>query len=388
MRAGVFRDGDGRVSFGELFYDLVFVFAITQISHYLLHHFTLHGALETVFLFVAVWWVWIYSTWVFNRLDPEKTPVRLLLFLMMLGGLFLSMAIPQAFGARGIVFAGALVVMQLGRSLFVVWAAGDRPILRLTFLKISVWLVFAGVFWIWGGLATPEARVVLWGIALAIDLAAPILGYPVPGLAREQSTNWEINGGHMAERCGLFVIICLGETLLISGATFAEMAWDGVGLIAFVSTVLGAIGMWWVYFHIGHKRGTHHIEHSDNPGALGRSAFTYLHIPIVAGVVLGAVGSELTIAHPAHHASLVEAAVIIGSVALFLLGNGLFKRVSAPNFPLSHMVGIGLSILTMALVALGLGHMTLVSLNSAAALILVVVAVWEHRSFATGPAAA
>lgn len=283
MGSVLFRGGDGRVSFAELFYDLVFVFAITQISHFLLHHFTLHGALETLFLFIAVWWVWIYSTWVFNRLDPEKTAVRVLLFLMILGGLFLSMAIPQAFGDRGLIFALAFAALQVGRSLFVVWAAAGQPGLRTTYLRITAWLAFSALFWIWGGLASPEARVPLWGIALAIDLVAPMLRYPVPGLGRDQTTNWAINGGHMAERCGLFVIICLGETLLISGATFAEMPWDGVGLVAFLSTVLGAIGMWWVYFHIGHKRGTHHIEHAEDPGALGRSAFTYLHIPIVGG---------------------------------------------------------------------------------------------------------
>lgn len=381
MSSDLFRDSDGRVSFGELFYDLVFVFAITQISHFLLHHFTLHGALETLFLFVAVWWVWIYSTWVFNRLDPEMIPVRGLLFLMMAGGLFLSMAIPQAFGDRGLIFALAFVGMQGGRSLFMAWAAEGHPALRNTYLRIVCWLGCSALFWIWGGLAEPETRVVLWGIALAIDLMAPMLRYPVPGLGRDQTTDWTINGGHMAERCGLFVIICLGETLLISGATFAETEWDAVGIVAFLSTVLGAIGMWWVYFHIGHKRGTHLIEHSDDPGSLGRSAFTYLHIPIVAGVVLGAVGSELTIAHPSHHASYVEAAIIIGAVALFLFGNGLFKWVSAPNFPLSHMVGIGLCAVVMA----GAGFMTLVSLNSLAALILVVVAVWEQRSFASGP---
>ena len=378
--AQVFRAEDGRVGFGELFFDLVFVFAITQISHHLLYHFTPAGALETGFLFLAVWWVWIYSTWAFNRLDPDNTAVRLLLFSLMAGGLFLSMAIPQAFGDRGAVFGIAFAAMQVGRSLFVLFAARGRVEVRRTYTRITIWLAFAGLFWVWGGFANPEARWLLWGLALGLELAGPVVSYWVPGLGRESSTNWAINGGHMAERCGLFVIICLGETLLISGATFADTVWDGPGLLAFFSTVLGAVAMWWVYFHIGHKRGTHLIEHSYDPGALGRLAYTYLHIPIVAGVVLGAVGSELTIAHPLHHSGWGEAAAILGGVALFLLGNGLFKWVSAPYFPLSHMVGIGLCCGLAVLTA----FTNLVQLNLAAALVLVVVAVWEARSFASG----
>lgn len=380
MAEQVFRAEDGRVSFGELFFDLIFVFAITQISHHLLQHFTPLGALQTGFLFLSVWWVWIYSTWAFNRLDPENTAVRLLLFALMVGGLFLAMAIPEAFGARGAVFAVAFAAMQVGRSLFVLVATGDQVDFRRTYQRITLWLVLAGGFWVWGGFAGPETRWVLWAIALAVELVAPILSYWVPGLGRDVTTNWTINGGHMAERCALFVIICLGETLLISGATFAEASWDGPGLLAFFSTVLGAVAMWWVYFHIGHKRGTHHIEHAEDPGALGRLAYTYLHIPIVAGVVLGAVGSELTIAHPLHHAGFGETSVIVGGVALFLIGNGCFKWVSAPNFPLSHLVGLGLCF-GLAVLA---GFTSLLVLNFAAALVLVVVALWEARSFADG----
>lgn len=251
--AQVFRQSDGRVSFGELFFDLVFVFAITQISHRLLADFTLSGAMETGFLFLSVWWVWIYSTWAFNLLDPETTAVRLLLFALMTGGLFLSMAIPQAFGDRGAVFGLAFAALQVGRSVFVLVTAGNRGELRRTYQRITLWLSLAAVFWVWGGFASPETRWTFWGIALTIELAAPVVGYVVPGLGRDVTTNWTINGGHMAERCGLFVIICLGETLLISGATFADTVWDGPGLAAFLSTVLGAVAMWWVYFHIGHK---------------------------------------------------------------------------------------------------------------------------------------
>ena len=185
-----------------------------------------------------------------------------------------------------------------------------------------------------------------------------------------------MKGGHIAERCGLFVIICLGETLLVSGATFADMAWTAPGLLAFLSSLCGAIGMWWVYFHIGHRRGTHQIEHSDDPGRLARLAFTYAHIPIVAGIVLTAVGAERSIAHPGDSATLAEAASVLGGVLLFLAGNGWFKSISGNNFPLSHLAGMG----ACAALLLALPYMNLLGLNIASSTVLLLVAIWEHRS--------
>ena len=143
----------GRVSFLELFYDLVFVFAITQLSHLLLHHYTPMGAVETALLMLAVWWVWIYTTWALNWLDPRAMPVRLMLYLSMLLGLFMSMSIPEAFGARGLTFALAYAAMQVGRTLFVVWClAGDVRARYESFQRIAVWLSVSGLVWVFSGL--------------------------------------------------------------------------------------------------------------------------------------------------------------------------------------------------------------------------------------------
>jgi low temperature requirement protein LtrA len=267
--------------------------------------------------------------------------------------------------------------MQLGRSLYMLAVVWPDPGRRSTYVRINCYFLASSVFWIWGGLTHDhDLRLTLWLIALGLDFLGPILGYLVPGLGQDQSTNWQISGAHMAERCGLFVIICLGETLLVSGATFAEMDWTGIGLLAFLSSVLGTGAMWWVYFYIGHRRGAHQIEHATDSGAIGRRSFTYYHIPIVAGIILGAVGAERAIAHPAHLASLAEGASIIGGLALFLFGNGLFKKASAEWFPLSHWVGLGLCALTFAAGP----WMTLLTQNVLAAAILIVVAIWEHRS--------
>lgn len=371
------RTDNDRVGFVELFFDLVFVFAITQVSHLLLHHYSALGAVETGLIFLAIWWVWIYTTWVLNWLDPETLSVRALLFALMTGGLFLSMSVPDAFGERGLVFALAYVGMQLGRSLFVLWTVWDMPVRRASYQRISLWFCLTAGIWIAGGLvADPHLRLALWALALGLDFLGPLVMYWLPGLGADRTTNWAVRGAHMAERCGLFVIICLGETLLVSGATFAEMPWDGAGVAAFLASVAGTVGMWWVYFHIGHRRGAHLIEHAQDAGAIARRSFTYLHIPIVAGVVLAAVGAERAIAHPGDAAVLAEGASVIGGVALFLAGNGLFKWTSGRWFPLSHLAGLAL-----CAAALAVGPFTTLLVQAvASAAILGIVAFWEHRS--------
>lgn len=371
--------GAGRVAFVELFYDLVFVFAITQLSHLLLHHYTLLGAIETALLLLAVWWVWIFTTWVLNWLDPAAFSVRLLLYASMLLGLFMSMSIPEAFGERGLPFALAFAAMQVGRSLFAVSILRRAaPEYARNFQRISAWLAVSGAVWIVGGLLPPEMRLPVWGLALGIEYLGPAMAFWTPGLGRSTMAEWNVIGGHIAERCGLFVIICLGETLLVSGATFAEAAWSWPGLAAFLSDFASAVAMWWVYFNVGHERAAHLIEHQADPGRIARLAFTYAHIPIIAGIVLSAVASELIIAHPTHHATLAEAAAIVGGPALFLLGNAWFKTVTWGRVPLSHLVGLALLAVLLAITPL----LTLIAQGLLATLALVVVAVWEHRSLA------
>src|SRR6201989_1717768 len=171
-RGAMFRviapDRQSRVTNAELFFDLVFVFAVTQLSHMLLGRFTALGAVQTTLLFLAVWWVWVYTTWVTNGLNPELTPVRILLFFLMLAGLVLSTSIPHAFESRGLWFASAYAAMQVGRTLF--WLLSTPPsrtAARRNATRILVWLCTSAVFWIAGGFATAETRLWLWAVALA-----------------------------------------------------------------------------------------------------------------------------------------------------------------------------------------------------------------------------
>src|ERR671929_1999409 len=162
---GLLRTRDGgeqRATPLELFFDLVYVFAITQLSHLLLNHLTIEGALETLFLLLAVWWAWIYTTWVTNWFNPDRLPVRLMLVAVMLASLVMSVAIPEAFGERGLMFALAYVAIQVGRTAFTFIALrkslGTSHPLSRTFQRILTWFVGSGVVWIIGGLLEGELR--------------------------------------------------------------------------------------------------------------------------------------------------------------------------------------------------------------------------------------
>jgi len=366
-----------RVTYVELFFDLVFVFAVTQLSHGLLAHLWLLGAIETGLLMMAVWWVWIYTSWITNWLDPDQRPVRLMLFVLMAAGLVMSSSIPQAFGPRGLAFAGAYVFMQVGRSLFMLWAVKrhDHGTFR-TFQRIVAWFAAAGLFWIAGGLTEGWHRIALWALAIGIEYVSPAVGMWVPGLGRSTPREWHIDGGHLAERCALFVIIALGESLLVTGATFADMAWDRVSVAAFVVAFGGSVAMWAVYFNVGAERAGHHIASAADPGRLGRSGYTYLHILIVAGIIVSAVADELVLAHSDGHVDLKTMLIMLGGPALYLLGTALFKRLTAPHLPLSHLVGLGLLVLLGAAYSVA----TPLHLAGATTAIMIVVAVWEWMS--------
>jgi len=368
------------VTMVELFFDLVFVFAITQLSHGLLAQLDLRGALQTGLLMVAVWWVWIFTTWVTNWLEPAHSAVRLLLFALMGAGLLMSAALPQAFGARGAVFAGAYVAMQLGRTLFFLWASRGAEAGRArNFQRIGAWLALAGVFWLLGAGLEGDQRLACWALALGLEFIAPALFFWVPGLGRSSLSDWDVDGGHMAERCALFVIIALGESLLISGATLAGLTWSPEVLLAFGAAFVGSVAMWWLYFDKGQHDGHHRIAQPEHAGRHARIGYTYLHLPIVAGIVVCAVADELALAHP-DHASPAALAALLGGPLLYLLGVGGFKWSSRGSRlpPLSHLAGIT-ALLGMALAAPAL-HLSALALLVASAGLLIVVAVWEHLS--------
>jgi low temperature requirement protein LtrA len=372
------REGheDGKVSFVELFFDLVFVFAVTQLSHSLIEHFTVESATQTLLLMLAVWWVWIYTTWVTSWLDPERLPLRLALLALMLLGLILSSSIPRAFESRGLAFAGAYAAMQVGRTLFFLWAVKGHPMMVRNVQRILVWLALAGVFWIAGGLAQDAARFGLWVLALGLEYVAPSLGFRVPGLGYSTTSDWNVEGGHMAERCGLFIIIALGESILVTGATFSTLPWTPTTVAAFLVSFLGSLAMWWLYFDTCAAVASQTIAVSRDPGKLARLAYTYVHLFLVAGIIVAAVADEFVLAHPLGSSEPRTTVAVLGGMALYLIGNTLFKWAIVGRLPASPVVGV----LVLGLLGPVSASISALALMTLATLVMIAVAVWEARA--------
>ncbi len=330
-----------RVSFVELFFDLVFVFAVTQLSHSLIEHFSPLGAVQTLLLMLAIWWVWVYTAWFTNWLDPDKLPVRLAMMAMMIAGLIMAASIPKAFESRGAPFAVAYAAMQIGRTLFFLWAVRGHRRMTVTFQGIFAWLLLSAFFWIAGALVEGLERLALWGVAMGVELVSPAIGFWVPGLGRSTTADWDVEGGHMAERCGLFIIIALGESILVTGAAFAGLEWTTANVTAFVTSFVGSLAMWWLYFDVSAEAGSRAISESHDPGRIARLAYTYVHLPLVAGIIVAAAADELVLAHPTGQTDGPATITILGSAAIYLTGHALFAWSITGRVPMPSIAGVG-----------------------------------------------
>lgn len=371
------RDGHhARVSFEELFFDLVYVFAVTQLSHSLLHHLDLIGAIQTLTLWFAVWLGWQYTAWMTNWFDPETPAIRGMIFATMLPALVMSAALPQAFGAYGLTFALCYVAMQVGRAAWALWLLGRDHELAANYRRILGWLCVSACFWIAGAFAEPGWRLGFWIVAVLCEYVSPMFGFALPGLGRSRTSDWTIEGGHLAERCQLFVIVALGETLLATGATLAEgRGWTAPLVSALVATFLGTLANWQLYFGTSSKEATDAITHSDDPGRMG-AYFHYVHVILIFGVIAGAVGNDLAMAHPGGHATTPQLLVIVLGPAIYLLGSALYKRAVYGRTPRSHVVGVAI----LALIGLFGAGAGLLALSWATSLVLLALGLWETKA--------
>ncbi len=342
------RDGHhARVTYEELFFDLVYVFAVTQLSHHLLHHLGLLGVLQTLVLWFAVWLGWQYACWVSNWFDPQAPRIRGLLFTTMLLALLMSSSIPDAFGERAWVFAGAYATMQVGRTAFVLWEVGRGHALAPNFRRMLAWVLVSACFWLAGAAAEGNLRLGLWALAVACEYLSPMFGFAFPGLGRSHTREWTIEGGHLAERCQLFVIVALGETLLATGGVLSEAGnWNVDVVSAVLATFAGTLAMWWLYFGISSQDATDTITRSDDPGRIG-AYFHYVHALLIAGIIATAVGNDLVMDAPEEGVSLPHAAMLVAGPLIYLLGSALYKRAVYGRVPRSHLLG------ALLLVAMG-----------------------------------
>ena len=377
--------GHAPVSYLELFFDLVYVFAITQLSHFLHYHLDLLGFVQGMALFLALWWAWMFTTWASNWANPDRLPVRLMMLVLMMLSLLMAVAVPKGFAASAALFAASYVTLQLGRTLcMAAMFSGENPANARNMVRISIWFAVSAVFWAIGVLRSDEERLAWWLLALGIEYLGPMAMFAVPGLGRSTAANWDISGSHMAERCALFIIIALGEGIVVIGSTFLGLEMSSGATVAFAVAFGSSALMWWLYFDLGAVRGARHIQDHSEPGLVARNAFTYLHMPIVAGIVIYAVADALLLEHWSEPADITFVLAQTGGAILYLTGLGFFKRFGSrnTNFPLSHGVG---QILFVLLGVWGwFSAPQVLGFASLGLAIFLLVAIWEWVSYHGG----
>ena len=367
------RHGHTKVTNEELFFDLIYAYAVTQLSHRLAEHLSALGALQTLVLWFAVWLGWQYTSWVTNWFNPAHRGMRVMLFGVMLLGLLMASSIPDAFGAQGVLFAACYAAIQIGRSAYVWFELRGNAALRPNFTRILGWLCISGVLWITGALGAGGVRLAFWTAAVLCEYVSPMIGFRLPGLGRSRTADWTIDGAHLAERCQLFVIVALGESLIATGAGFSTAEHAGPAtVLALVAAFLGSVAMWWIYFDTASEDGTRAITHAADPGRIG-ARFHYIHVTLIAGIIVCAVADELVLHHPDQAIDLPAASALILGPLIYLLGNVLYKKVVYGWFPPSHLIGV---VLYAALFPASF-VMERLTVGIATSAVLVVVAVWQ-----------
>jgi low temperature requirement protein LtrA len=354
----------------ELFFDLVYVFAVTQLSEFLAAE---RNAVQTIVLLAMVWQIWVYTTWAVNYLDPNRTPARAMLIVLMLGSLVLASGLPHAFGDRGLLVAVTYVAMQAGRALFALWSLrGER--LQMVFVRIVPWTAVSGTVMLLGAAEHGYVRAALWASSVAIDLVGAAFGFYLPWLGRSATTDWTISGSHFAERCQAFVLIALGESIIVIGMRLDIEDPSGRNIAGFVVAFAGAVGLWWIYFDRAAAESAREIAASPDPGRLARNAFHWIHPLIIGGIITTAAADHNVLEHPDLHGDATTAWFVLGGTALFLAGHAAFKAVVWRRMSWPRLGGV------LALAALGLvaPHVTALTLGSCAAAVVIAAAIADR----------
>ncbi|RZU73571.1 low temperature requirement protein LtrA [Micromonospora kangleipakensis] len=358
-----------RATFLDLFFDLVFVFALFRLSQGLREHLDWSGAFQTLVLLLAVWWVWTQSAGVSDRFDPRRPAIQVLAIGAMFGSLVLAAAAPEAFGDHGLVFAGAYVAVQVGRSLFlVVLTRGDER--QRAEMRVLFWFGVSAVPWLAGALMQGWPRGVLWALAVAVDYTVARLGWPTPQLGPASAAEFSVSGGLLAERHRQFFIIALGELILVTGLGLSSNSFaadsSAAVVVAFATTVL----LWRIYIHRAGEVLGGAVAAAPDPLRVAVSS-VYAHLVMVAGIVAISVGDELIIEHPFGHTPPAWAAVILGGPALFLAGRAIIEYTVFGRVSRDRVAGV----LVLAAISPATIVLPPVLVAAAAALVLAAIAV-------------
>ncbi|WP_417604947.1 low temperature requirement protein A [Primorskyibacter flagellatus] len=330
--------GHVRVTNLELFFDLVYVFSIIQLSHFLLEHQTWTGALQAATIFAAVWWAWNYTAWATNWIDPDHTAGRFLMIALMGCAILMAIAIPHAFDGRAGLFVGAYVIMALVRAGYMAAIFRGQQMGK-NYAQLCAWSALSGLFWVAGALV-PALRLELWIVAVLIDYGAPYVGFWLPRVGATPMESWPLAGLHLLERNQQVFIISLGESILLLGGTLVGAALLGSTLLAAALGFGIIVTLWWLYFVHTTNTGEHAFERGGDHTKLARSGLAYAHGIMVAGAIVVAVAIEEIIAHPSDPAHLPTILVAVFGPAIYLAGSALFYRTMAERIPLAYLGGL------------------------------------------------
>jgi low temperature requirement protein LtrA len=354
----------------ELFFDLVYVFAIGQLSHHLLEHVDLRTGAETVIMAVAVVYAWSSTAWGANWLDPARLAVRLLLVGLMFASLLMSVAIADAFDGRAWLFVTGYLLLQVGRTAFLIVAMRGRA-LGEHFVNDLVWELLTGGLWVAGAIADGDARLVLWGLAVVATQAGAWALHWLPGRGRRVDLgHTDVAAGHLIERFRLFFIIALGETVLTTGAAFTGEPFELERLLALSIAFTGTVALWWCYFQRSEVIGAEAAGTAEGAGVVGYWG-TWTLTLIVLALIGIAVGDELAIAHPDDDTTIGFTILTFGGPALFLLAQVIFRRGAVGDVPRSRLLGLA----ALAILAVATAPLTLIVGIAASSAVLVAVAI-------------
>jgi low temperature requirement protein LtrA len=371
-----------RVTNMELFFDLVYVFSIIQLSHFLLAHQTWLGALEAATLFAAVWWAWNYTAWATNWVDPNHTSGRLLIVVLMGCAFLMAVAMPEAYGSGAGLFVGAYVAMALIRAGYMALLfRGQR--MGQNYAQLMAWSGISGLFWI-AGAFLPDQRLGLWIAAVVIDYAAPYVGFWLPRVGATPMESWPLRGLHLLERNQQVFIIALGESILLMGGLLAKQPLQADVIAAAAIGFILIICLWWVYFVYLAEVGEHRFGHASDHTRLARAGLAYAHGVMICGAIVVAVAIELIVAHPRGAIHAPTALIAFAGPTIFLVGSAMFHRTMASKLPLSYLIAV-LALAAWSGLALTL-HLNGLWLGSAVLVVMMVLAALAHREgHAVGP---
>jgi low temperature requirement protein LtrA len=362
---------DERVTPLELFFDLVFVLALTQCTTLIAHDPTWGGLLKGLLVLGMLWWSWVGYAWLTSVVDPEEGTVRLVIFVSMAAFLVAALCVPGAFGGDALLFACAYAVVRIAHIVLFMLASRDDAALRQSVLGLAgSTAIGAGLLFV--AAATSGAlQVAIWALALVLDAGGPLLF---------GQDGWKLVPGHFAERHGLIVIIALGESIVAIGVGAKASIDGGVVSAGLLGVAVGA-ALWWVYFDVtaivaGRRLAEAAVGHERN--GIARDSYSYLHFPMVAGIALIAVGLKLTLAHVHEHLQLVGVTALLGGAALYLLALVAFRLRNMHTLSVRRLV---CAIVLLALVPLGTTLPALATLGILAALLLALI-VYEVLRYA------